>query len=72
MDLQRAGNVCAADIPAAFRGSDGSVAMHFEAAAVITVLVLLEQVLELRARRDPRLALPRSQDRPAHRCEWSG
>jgi Cu+-exporting ATPase len=36
--------------PAAFRGSDGSVAVYFEAAAVITVLVLLGQVLELRAR----------------------
>ena len=30
--------------------SDGSVAIYFEAAAVITVLVLLGQVLELRAR----------------------
>jgi Cu+-exporting ATPase len=36
--------------PSAFRGSDGSVAVYFEAAAVITVLVLLGQVLELRAR----------------------
>ena len=36
--------------PAAFRGMDGSVAVYFEAAAVITVLVLLGQVLELRAR----------------------
>jgi len=36
--------------PAAFRGVDGSVAVYFEAAAVITVLVLLGQVLELRAR----------------------
>jgi Cu+-exporting ATPase len=36
--------------PAAFRGGDGSVAVYFEAAAVITVLVLLGQVLELRAR----------------------
>ncbi len=36
--------------PAAFRGSEGSVAVYFEAAAVITVLVLLGQVLELRAR----------------------
>jgi Cu+-exporting ATPase len=36
--------------PAAFRASDGSVAVYFEAAAVITVLVLLGQVLELRAR----------------------
>ena len=36
--------------PAAFRGMDGAVAVYFEAAAVITVLVLLGQVLELRAR----------------------
>ncbi len=36
--------------PPAFRGPDGSVAVYFEAAAVITVLVLLGQVLELRAR----------------------
>jgi P-type Cu+ transporter len=36
--------------PAAFRGPDGAVAVYFEAAAVITVLVLLGQVLELRAR----------------------
>ncbi|MDB5890059.1 MAG: copper-translocating P-type ATPase [Polaromonas sp.] len=36
--------------PAELRGSDGAVAIYFEAAAVITVLVLLGQVLELRAR----------------------
>lgn len=36
--------------PAAFREADGSVAVYFEAAAVITTLVLLGQVLELRAR----------------------
>ena len=36
--------------PAAFRGHSGAVAVYFEAAAVITVLVLLGQVLELRAR----------------------
>jgi Cu+-exporting ATPase len=36
--------------PPAFRGSDGAVDVYFEAAAVITVLVLLGQVLELRAR----------------------
>ena len=36
--------------PAAFRISGGAVAVYFEAAAVITVLVLLGQVLELRAR----------------------
>lgn len=36
--------------PPAFRNNDGSVPIYFEAAAVITVLVLLGQVLELRAR----------------------
>jgi P-type Cu+ transporter len=36
--------------PDAFHQQDGSVAVYFEAAAVIVVLVLLGQVLELRAR----------------------
>ena len=36
--------------PDAFRGPDGAVPVYFEAAAVITTLVLLGQVLELRAR----------------------
>ncbi|MCR5879229.1 heavy metal translocating P-type ATPase [Phenylobacterium sp. J367] len=36
--------------PDAFRRHDGTVAIYFEAAAVITVLVLLGQLLELRAR----------------------
>ncbi|HEY8246196.1 MAG TPA: heavy metal translocating P-type ATPase, partial [Hyphomicrobium sp.] len=36
--------------PAALRGHDGSVPVYFEAATVITVLVLLGQVLELKAR----------------------
>ena len=36
--------------PAAFRDAEGAVATYFEAAAVITVLVLLGQVLELHAR----------------------
>ena len=36
--------------PAAFRDVDGHVAVYFEAAAVIVTLVLLGQVLELRAR----------------------
>src|SRR5437899_12086166 len=36
--------------PASFRGMDGSAPVYFEAAAVITTLVLLGQVLELRAR----------------------
>ncbi|MFZ1103301.1 MAG: copper-translocating P-type ATPase [Hyphomicrobiaceae bacterium] len=36
--------------PTAFRTMDGAVPVYFEAAAVITVLVLLGQVLELKAR----------------------
>jgi P-type Cu+ transporter len=36
--------------PASFREMDGAVPVYFEAAAVITTLVLLGQVLELRAR----------------------
>ena len=36
--------------PASFRGHGGEVGVYFEAAAVITTLVLLGQVLELRAR----------------------
>ncbi|HYG86039.1 MAG TPA: heavy metal translocating P-type ATPase [Azospirillum sp.] len=36
--------------PPEFQGMDGVVAVYYEAAAVITVLVLLGQVLELRAR----------------------
>jgi Cu+-exporting ATPase len=36
--------------PASFRDADGQVPLYFEAAAVIVTLVLLGQVLELRAR----------------------
>ncbi|MGF7212763.1 Cu+-exporting ATPase [Skermanella aerolata] len=36
--------------PAGFRNAEGLVSVYYEAAAVITVLVLLGQVLELRAR----------------------
>jgi P-type Cu+ transporter len=36
--------------PASFRSPDGRVALYFEAASVIVTLVLLGQVLELRAR----------------------
>lgn len=36
--------------PADFRNADGNIAVYFEAAAVITTLILLGQVLELRAR----------------------
>ena len=44
------GTVLPESFPATFRGHGGAVAVYFEAAAVITVLVLLGQVLELRAR----------------------
>jgi heavy metal translocating P-type ATPase len=44
------GTLMPALFPAAMRGHDGSVPVYFEAAAVITVLVLVGQVLELRAR----------------------
>ena len=55
--------------PPAFRGADGAVPVYFEAGAVITVLVLLGQVLELRARertggRDPGASRPCAEDRP--------
>src|ERR1700678_453833 len=36
--------------PASLRGMDGTVGVYFEAAAAITFLVLLGQVVELRAR----------------------
>ncbi|RVH76676.1 copper-translocating P-type ATPase [Sinorhizobium meliloti] len=42
--------VAPGQFPATFRSADGAVPIYFEAAAVITVLVLLGQVLELRAR----------------------
>lgn len=45
-----AGTLVPQIFPANFRGHEGAVAVYFEAAAVITVLVLLGQVLELRAR----------------------
>jgi heavy metal translocating P-type ATPase len=44
------GTVAPGLFPAAMRASDGAVPVYFEAAAVITVLVLLGQVLELKAR----------------------
>ena len=37
-------------LPSSFHLHDGSIAVYFEAAAIITVLVLLGQVLELKAR----------------------
>jgi Cu+-exporting ATPase len=43
--------------PSAFRGHGGEIALYFEAAAVITTLVLLGQVLELRARSETSSAI---------------
>ncbi|MCX6616747.1 MAG: heavy metal translocating P-type ATPase [Acidobacteria bacterium] len=43
--------------PASFRGHGGAVPVYFEAAAIITTLVLLGQVLELRARRQTSSAI---------------
>ena len=59
--------------PAGFRGRwTARSPVYFEAAAVITVLVLLGQVLELRAReadrrRDPRVAQAGAENRAAHK-----
>jgi Cu+-exporting ATPase len=44
------GTVAPGIFPASFRGEGGHVGIYFEAAAVIVTLVLLGQVLELRAR----------------------
>jgi P-type Cu+ transporter len=43
--------------PMSFRGVDGAAPVYFEAAAVITTLVLLGQVLELRARQQTSSAI---------------
>ena len=57
--------------PASFRSGHGGVDLYFEAAAVITTLVLLGQVLELRARSQTGAAIRRlvgtgSEDCPAN------
>ena len=44
------GTVAAGLFPESLRGTSGTVAVYFEAAAVIITLILLGQVLELRAR----------------------
>ncbi len=44
------GTIAPQSFPETFRGHGGAVAVYFEAASVITVLVLLGQMLELRAR----------------------
>ena len=61
--------------PASFRDMHGAVPVYFEAAAVITTLVLLGQVLELRARQrtsDAIRALLNLAPPLAHRLEPSG
>src|SRR5579859_7174399 len=61
--------------PASFREMDGSVPVYFEAAAVITTLVLLGQVLELRARAKTSSAiraLLKLAPQTAHRLNASG
>ena len=61
--------------PAEFRMSGGAVPVYFEAAAVITVLVLLGQVLELRARAQTSGAIrallkSSAQDSPSGHGRW--
>ena len=61
--------------PAGFHGMGGMVAVYFEAAAVITVLVLLGQVLELRAREQTGgaiRALLKLAPKTAHRLSATG
>ena len=61
--------------PLAFRGPTGEVDVYFEAAAVITTLVLLGQVLELRAREQTSGAIRALLDltpKTAHRISADG
>ena len=61
--------------PMGFRNAEGTVPVYFEAAAVITVLVLLGQVLELRAREQTGGAIRALLDlapKTAHRLTTSG
>lgn len=61
--------------PSSFRGMGGAVDVYFEAAAVITVLVLLGQVLELRAREQTSGAIRALLDltpKTAHRLDGDG
>jgi Cu+-exporting ATPase len=60
--------------PESFQGMDGTVSVYFEAAAVITTLVLLGQVLELRAREQTSGAIRALLDltpQTAHRLDGS-
>ncbi len=61
--------------PPTFRGAHGDVPVYFEAAAMITVLVLLGQVLELRAREQTSGAIRALLDlapKIAHRIKQDG
>ena len=61
--------------PESFQGMDGTGSVYFEAAAVITTLVLLGQVLELRAREQTSGAIRALLDltpQTAHRLDDSG
>ena len=60
--LQRHGRSFPRHLSRSFRSENGEVAVYFEAAAVIVTLVLLGQVLELKARARPA--------RPSRRC-WA-
>ena len=57
LDLQRRRPAGAGHFPPVMQHADGTVAVYFEAAAVITALVLLGQVLELRARSQTNAAI---------------
>ncbi|MGD8396826.1 MAG: copper-translocating P-type ATPase, partial [Candidatus Eiseniibacteriota bacterium] len=52
--------------PDSFRGADGEVAVYFEAAGMITTLILLGQVLELRARSQTNAAIKKLLGMAAH------
>ena len=70
-----AGAVVPQLFPPAFRDMHGGVGLYFEAAAVIVTLVLLGQVLELRAREQTGSAIRALLDlapRTAHRIEADG
>jgi Cu+-exporting ATPase len=62
-------------LPAAFRGPSGALPLYFEAAAVIVTLVLLGQVLELKARAETSgamRALLKLAPKIAHRLDARG
>src|ERR1700682_4576751 len=69
------GTIAPGIFPATFRGHGGAVAVYFESAAVITVLVLLGQVLDLRPREPPPeaiRALLQLAPKPARRIDDDG